>query len=175
MCKCTALEARCLRLDGSANTSLLAPAGAAAAQRAPAEGRRAVELRGATGDVAAVQRLESTLLRGLGAALLCLVLAADPPQLGVAPCAAAPHGAALRFEWSAASRNYCATLFSALGFDVHRCVIVGGADGGAAVAIRERKADETDAGRRGVAGARRACGRPARFGCSTPWRAPRGT
>ena len=87
------------------------------------------------------------------APLLCLVLAADPPQLGVAPCAAAPHGAALRFEWSAASRSYCATLFSALGFDVHRCVVVGGADGGAAVAIRERKADETDAGRRGVAGA----------------------
>ena len=72
------------------------------------------------------------------APLLCLVLAADPPQLGVAPCAAAPHGAALRFEWSAASRSYCATLFSALGFDVHRCVVDGGADGGAAVAIRER-------------------------------------
>ena len=49
-----AREARCLRLDGSANTSLLAAAGAAAAQRAAAEGQRAVELRGATGDVAAV-------------------------------------------------------------------------------------------------------------------------
>ena len=59
----------------------------------------------------------------------------------------------MRFEWSAASRSYCATLFSALGFDVHRCVVVGGADGSAAVAIRERKADETDAGRRDVAGA----------------------
>ena len=200
-----ALEARCLRLDGSANTSLLAAAGAAAAQRAPAEGRRAVELRGATGDVAAVglggcgredialqwrytkprahtlllptsytltsptilpmltrlttlsllARYNASSLRfyAASAPLLCLVLAADPPQLGVAPCAAAPHGAALRFEWSAASRSYCATLFSALGFDVHRCVVVGGADGGAAVAIRERKADETDAGRRGVAGA----------------------
>ena len=199
-----AREARCLRLDGSANTSLLAAAGAAAAQRAAAEGQRAVELRGATGDVAAVglggcgredaalqwrytqlveptritsndytrhtsyaetnlrltmltllARYNASSLRFYAASvpLLCLVLAADPPQLGVAPCAAAPHGAALRFEWAAASRSYCATLFSALGFDVHRCVHVGGADGGAAVAIRESRADETDGGRRGAAGA----------------------
>ena len=125
-----------------------------------------------------VQRLKPTLLRRLEAAALPGARS-RPAAAGCCPVRrrAARRRAALRvvgltltltltlililtlsltltLTRSAASRSYCATLFSALGFDVHRCVHVAGADGSAQVAIRERSADEqADGGRRGAAGA----------------------
>ena len=123
-----------------------------------------------------VQRLKPAILRSLGAAALPGARS-RPAAAGRRPLRrrAARGRAALRvvcltltltltlililtltltLTRSAASRSYCATLFSALGFDVHRCVHVAGADGSAQVAIRERSADEqADGGRRGAAGA----------------------